>query len=95
MDKNQRQAAFNLALVAVSKYATFEVELDANVKNNEGFDEVEDGVWVHAWIKVPASSIPGYEMTPPAPAAKLSVVTPASWPFPTMRHPHLNTDSSE
>lgn len=96
MDNNQRQAAFNYARM---NYTAAEVQLDADVVSDQGFDEVSDGVWVHAWIKVPSEYIPGYAMTPPAPAATVSVtsVTTGMWPFPTvsgMRHPHLNTDNA-
>lgn len=96
MNQNQRQQAFDYAN---TNYGQAEVALDADVASNQGFDEVEDGVWVHAWIKVPKEKIDGYAMTPPAPAATVRVQGPAAaWPFPTMptmRHPHLNTDAAE
>lgn len=105
MNQEQRETAFNYAKVATSKYVLPEVALDANIVQDTGFDEVEDGVWVHAWIKVPASAIPGYEMKPAAPAARIMLSPAAAWPFPTMpvkpirkdasEHPFLNTDSHE
>ncbi len=80
MNLNQRQEAYDYAQV---NYDKLEVGLQADVRNGEGFDEVEDGVWVSAWVKVPADRIPGYRMTPPAPA---STVT-------TYKHPFLNVQN--
>jgi hypothetical protein len=94
MNKVQRQAAFNYAHVLVSKYAAPGIELDADVDSDQGFDEVEDGVWVHAWIKVPKEAIPNYSMTPPATAATVSVRPPKEWPFPSS-HTHLNINNQE
>ena len=96
MNKEQRQTAFNFAKTWADKYAPIKIELDADVLGDQGFDEVSDGVWVHAWIKVPKEAIPDYEMTPPAPAATvLTVHVPrGAWPFPSS-HTHLNTNNQD
>lgn len=89
MNHFQRTVAFEYA---ANHKRGAEIVIDADVDNNTGFDEVPDGVWVRAWVKVPADYIPLYSMTPPAPAA---TVKPAKWPHQHAYHPHLNTDSSE
>lgn len=50
-----------------------QVDLDADVESKQGFDPVHDGVWVRAWVKVPAQAIPGYSMEPPAPPSNVTV----------------------
>lgn len=73
MDFEQRKAAYEYAEFAYT-FGRANVELDASATDNEGFDEVEDGVWIRAWVKVPASAIPGYSMEPAAPPAVVETV---------------------
>lgn len=70
MNNLQRNIAFDKANTRFGQENV--VELDANAKTGEGFDEVEDGVWIRAWIKVPANMIPDYKMEPPGPPSTVT-----------------------
>lgn len=70
--EQKRQEAYKVATMyteGIKANLNVEVELSASATDGEGFDEVEDGIWVRAFIKVPANMVQGYTMTPPAPAA--------------------------
>lgn len=71
MTPEQRRIAERYAAL---NYSTAEVGTDTDVATGEGFDEVPDGVFVRAWIKVPAEYIPGYVMETSPPSEV--VVTP-------------------
>lgn len=73
MNNLQRNIAFDLAQQRYT-FGRANVALDANAKTGEGFDEVEDGVWIRAWVKVPAKDIPGYSMEPAAPPSVVETV---------------------
>lgn len=70
MTPEQRLAAWQYATMITNKNTT----IDANPDEQEGFDETPGGVWVRAWVRVPAAAIPGYSMEPPAPPAVVKTV---------------------
>ena len=70
LTKEQRQAAITQATLY---YPDMEHGVDVIADTPDGFDEVEDGVWVRCWIKVRARDIPNYRMEPPAPSSTVSV----------------------
>ena len=49
------------------------VGIDADADNPMQFDQVTNGVWVHAWVFVSGDDIPGYSMEPPAPPSSVTV----------------------
>lgn len=72
MTPEQRQAAIDYA---VNVHGSDEVVLDVQMGEQDGFDEVPDGAWLRAWVWVPQEAIPGYTMTPPAPASTVTIET--------------------
>lgn len=70
MKTKQRQVIFD---IATQLHQSDNIGVDADVDNPHHFDAVEDGVWVRAWVKVPANRIPDYNAPVPAPASVVFV----------------------
>lgn len=66
MNPEQRKKAIEYATDAYPVGHT--MSLDVSTEDDEGFDHVLDGVWIRAWVHVPAVAIPGYalETSPPS-----------------------------